>query len=263
MSFTPSQWDEQIDYLIKHGRTLKRMVEGVRTSYMRNYRQLYFPDKSEVDMDEKFDMIDKYVYEQADNNAELNNLLRAYVTEVTRGKSCTANQFKLALENLSNLCDTTDSKIASVKVSYANSYSALAYPRNNFTNNGNNSSSNNGDSCVDEDKKLEAIDKFIEDEYYQNMPELKDALIQYATQTNVGKNMSVSEFISNLNSLLLYCLDDNKKVSKVMTAIKNNYRQLAMEDYAESKILESGAYSRKFIADTSKRERANLVRNII
>jgi hypothetical protein len=230
---------------------------------MRNYRQLYFPDKSEVDMDEKFDMIDKYVYEQADNNAELNNLLRAYVTEVTRGKSCTANQFKLALENLSNLCDTTDSKIASVKVSYANSYSALAYPRNNFTNNGNNSSSNNGDSCVDEDKKLEAIDKFIEDEYYQNMPELKDALIQYATQTNVGKNMSVSEFISNLNSLLLYCLDDNKKVSKVMTAIKNNYRQLAMEDYAESKILESGAYSRKFIADTSKRERANLVRNII
>ena len=110
-SYTPNQWEEQLETLYTYGRTPERMIEGVRISYMNNYRQLYIVDKSEVDMDKKLNAIDKYVEEFADNNDELRSLLCSYVTEVPKGKSFTESQFKLQLKTLTSLCKTTEDKI--------------------------------------------------------------------------------------------------------------------------------------------------------
>ena len=218
---------QQISYLsYLHFQKGKIMIEVVRISYMNNYRSLYIADKSEVDIDEKLKEIETYVKTEADDNPELKELLTRYVMEVPKGKSYTHNQFKLALRNLSSLCPTTEQKIQSVEISYANSYAALAYP---------NSRTSTVITEVDTEKKKQLIDKFINDGYYFLVPELKRLLILYITECNSGMSMTASMFELCLKNLRLLCLNDQDKLTKVQLAIQNNSGKLATEDFDESR----------------------------
>lgn len=248
-SYTPQQWEQQLDNLYENGRTIDRMISGVKTSYMNNYRSLYLVDKSEVDIKLKLAEIDKYVTENADNNAELKELLELYVTEVPKGKSYTAKQFRLALSNLSMFCKTTEEKINSVKTSYTNSYAALAYP-NNFANNTTKTTTE-----VDMDKKLEHITNFISTGYYYLCDGLEDALRSYVQTTDVGKSMPESTFKIMLNNLRIFCLDDADKVSKVNMAIQNNSNKFATEDFEETRQIKSRLQTRESVAQHLDRSR--------
>lgn len=245
MSYTPSQWDQQIDNMIYYGRTVDRMIEGVKRSYMNNYRTLYIPDKSEVDIDLKLREIKKYVHDNCDDSKELADLLEAYVLEVPKGKSYTISQFRLALENLSDICKTTDDKIKSVKRSYANSYASLAYDSHSAYSNDGYSSN----ECVDEEKKFEIIDGFIKDGYYYLCDGLEDALRQYVSDTIAGRSMTASNFSLILDNLRLFCLDDSEKVARVKLAIQNNSAKFAVEDYKESQQIKDRLQTRESIAD--------------
>ena len=228
--YNPDQWKQQLENLYDYGITRDRMLQGIRKSYMNGYRSLYPVDNSEVDMRRKMKLIDKYVQEEGEGNEELKEILTNYIFEVPKGKSFSENQFRLALENLSDICNTTEEKLASVKVSYANSYSALAYK----------SSSATVSECpVDVDEKHHRVDKFIADGYYYLVAGLSEALHSYVDNTTAGKCMSVNDFDLALNNLRLFCLSDDEKVSRVLNAIQHNYLYFATEDYNETRALKS------------------------
>lgn len=245
MGYTPVQWQSQLDNLYKYGRTVERMIEGVRTSFMNNYRCLYIVDKSEVDIDKKLSEIDSYVKENADNSEELKKWLCLYVTEVPKGKSSTITQFKLMLDNLSDICKTVESKIKSVKLSYTNSYSALAYR----------SASSQADQEVDMEEKKVIVHKFIVDGYYQLCDNLESSLLNYVQNTKYGKSMKAEDFKIVLNNLRLYCLDDIEKVDKVMSAIQSNKSVLATEDFDETRKLKARYETRETMATSMDRSR--------
>lgn len=248
-SYTPAQWSQQLDNLYEKGRTIERMIDGVKTSYMNNYRSLYIADKSEVDIDLKLREIKRYVDDNCEGNAELKDLLEAYVTEVPKGKSYTVKQFKLALSNLSMICKTTEEKINSVKTSYANSYSALAYA-NNFSTNSSTTSTE-----VDVEKKVESVKNFIANGYYYLCDGLEDALMCYVQTTQAGKSVSAQAFDIMLSNLRIFCLDDADKVSKVNMAIQNNSTKFATEDFEETKQIKSRLQTRESVAQHLDRSR--------
>jgi hypothetical protein len=223
------------------------MISGVKTSYMNNYRALYISDKSEIDIDLKLHEIDEYVKIYADDNDELREYLQLYVTEVPKGKSYTIKQFKLALNNLSMICKTTDEKIKSVKNSYANSYSSLAYA--------NNYNDKQSEECVDTEEKIKCIKEFIADGYYYLCAGLEDSLLSYVNTTKYGKSMSVDNFKIMLNNLRLYCLDDSDKVAKVQMAIQNNSNKFATEDFDETRQIKNRLQTREGIASHLDRSR--------
>jgi predicted RNA-binding protein with PIN domain len=253
-SYSPQQWLQQLDNLYENGRTVDRMIKGVKNSYMNNYKTLYIVDKSEVDMELKLSEIDNYVNEFADGNEELKDLLIAYVTEVPKGKSYTIRQFRLALKNLSSICITTDEKIQSVEKSYANSYSALAYANSVKTN-----QSNQADKEIDSEEKENIVNKFIDDGCYYLCDGLKDALIAYIKTTKAGKSMSAAMFKTVLDNLRLFCLDDNDKIMKINAAIQNNYSKLATEDFEESRKIKSRNETRETVANRLDRSRKQRV----
>ena len=246
MSYTPVQWQNQLDNLYKYGRTVERMIDGVRTSFMNNYRSLYIVDKSEVDIDKKLSEIDKYVSEQCENNEDIKKWLCLYVTEVPKGKSSTITQFALMLENLSDICKTTQSKIDSVKLSYTNSYSALAYK---------NTSSTGTDTEIEIEEKEAIVHKFVTDGYYQLCDNLEQSLLDYIHTTSNGRSMDVKSFDVILCNLRLFCLDDTEKVSKVMMATQANRTYFATEDFAETKQLHSRLETRESMANSMDRSR--------
>ena len=252
-SYTPMQWEIQLDNMYKHGRTIPRMIEGVRNSFMNNYRSLYLVDKNEVDIDLKLCEIQKYVLENADGNEELKNYLELYILETQKGKSLSQSQFTLLLSELSTICETTEQKIASVKNSYAGSYSKLAYaPSGTSKGSGH---SGDGVTPIDTDKKLEQIDKFIEDGCYYLIDGLKESLIEYVTNTQVGSTMTVEDFITNLASFRLNCLVDGDKTNKVREAIRNNYPKLAMEDFSETRQISQNGRTREDVARVKDKNR--------
>ena len=246
-NYNPTQWQQQLDNLYKYGRTVDRMIEGVRTSFMNNYRSLYLVDKSEVDMDKKLLEISNYVKQYDPNNEGLKKWLDLYVTEVPKGKSSTLNQFKLMLDNLTNICKTTEDKINSVKLSYTNSYSALAYVSA--------SKNSDTDTCVDMDAKEVIIVNFITQGYYQLCDGLEQSLYEYIHETSSGRSMTATSFTNALDNLRLFCLEDTDKVSKVKAAIQNNSNKLATEDFEETRKLKARFETRQSMADSFDRSR--------
>lgn len=246
-SYSPTQWENQLDNLYKYGRTVERMIDGVRNSFMNNYRALYIVDKSEIDIDKKLSEIDKYVSNNG-NNEDLKKWLCLYVTEVPKGKSSTITQFKLMLENLDAICKTESEKVESVKVSYTNSYSALAYKA--VTN-----SSDNTSVEVDMEEKETLVQDFIKTGYYQLCDGLEQSLFDYIHNTPTGKGMSKDKFEIALNNLRLFCLTDDEKVNKVKFSILANKPYLATEDFDETKKLKSRLETRETMATSMDRSR--------
>lgn len=249
-SYTPIQWEQQIDSMIEHGRTIDRMIEGVKRSFMNNYRTLYIVDKSEVDISLKLKEIDKYVKEECDGNEKLKDLLTAYVLEVPKGKSYTVRQFNMALDNLSELCPTTEEKIKSVERSYANSYAALAYEQPKYQ-----AESQTNNTEIDTEEKSAIVDEFIKNGYYYLCDGLEEALRQYLTDTTVGRSMTASAFKIILDNLRLYCLDDADKIAKVRLAIQNNSSKFATEDFKESQQIKDRLQTRESLAANGDRTR--------
>lgn len=252
-SYSPKQWEQQLETMYTHGRTIERMIDGVRRSYMNNYRSLYLVDKSEVDIPQKLVEISVYVNSNADGDNELQSLLEAYVTETSKGKGCSINQFRLMLENLSEICTTTEQKIESVKRSYSNSYAALAYKS---SNNGQYQATN---AEVDIDKKKEAVSEFIKSGYYQLCDGLEKSLISYIENTQNGRSMPYESFCIALENLRLFCFDDIEKVSRVRTAIQTNANRFATEDYAETNKLKARLETRETMAKSLDRTRKQKV----
>lgn len=246
-NYTPDQWQQQLDNMYKYGRTVERMIEGVRLSYMNNYRSLYIVDRSEVDIEEKLNVINDYIVTECNNNEELKDLLCSYVLETPKGKSCTHKQFKLLLKQLSSICKTTEDKINSVRTSYTNSYAALAYTSmyNNQT----------ASSEQDIDKKKDKIKQFISDGYYHLVPNLENMLMSYITETDVGKSMSYTNFSIILDNLRLLCFDDDDKVMRIRLAIQNNATKFAAEDFEETRKLKAKSETRETMAASLDRSR--------
>lgn len=248
-NYSPDQWQRQLDNMYDSGRTVERMIVGVRTSYMNNYRSLYLADKNEIDIQKKLDEVDRYVAEEAENSDELRELLKSYVLEVPKGKSSTIKQFKLALVNLSNLCETTKKKIESVRTSYTNSYAALAYPN----------SSTVSDEPIDMDKKHSEVEAFIADGFYYLCDDLRDSLHVYIDNTQAGRTMSYETFCIILDNLRLFCLDDGDKVSKVKLAIQRNSNWFATEDFEETRKIKAKFETRETMAASFDRSRKHRV----
>ena len=249
-NYNPDQWKQQLENLYDYGITRDRMLQGIRKSYMNGYRSLYPVDNSEVDMRRKLNLIERYVKNECDGSDELRQVLTSYIFEVPKGKSFSENQFKLALENLSDICKTTEEKLQSVKTSYANSYSALAYKSNTTTSN---------ETPVDMEEKNERVDKFIRDGYYYMVAGLSEALHSYVNSTSAGKCMTLSEFELALNNLRLFCLNDDEKVSRVLNAIQHNYLYFATEDYNETRTLKSKLETRDTKANSLDHSRKSRV----
>ena len=252
-SYTPIQWEQQLENLYRYGRTPERMIEGVRTTFMNNYRSLYLVDKSEVDIVEKLNEVDVYVAKEGENSEELKDLLCSYITDVQRGKSSTLKQFRLALKNLSLLCPTLEEKIKSVETSYANGYASLAYPNNKFTQ------QTNSNTEIDIDKKIDRIHKFISDGYYYLCDGLEDLLISYVKTTSNGKSMSYDKFCIILDNLRLLCLDDDDKIVKVKFAIQNDSDKFATEDFDETRKIKAKFETRETMATSFDRSRKSRV----
>lgn len=247
-NYTPDQWHQQLENLYDYGITPERMLSGIRLSYMNGYRSLYLVDKSEVDMRKKMKLIEDYVKNECDDNEELKEVLLSYIFEVPKGKSFSERQFKIALDNLSDICVTTEEKLSSVKNSYAHSYSSLAYR----------SQTNDTQIEVDMDEKHKCVDKFISDGYYYMVDGLSEALHSYVN-TKQGKSMDISSFNIVISNFRLFCLNDNDKVAKVLLAIQNNYKYLATEDYDETKKLKAKLESRQSMADSLDHARKSRV----
>lgn len=246
-NYTPIQWQQQLDNLYKYGRTQERMIQGVRNSFMNNYRSLYIIDKTEVDIDKKLKYIEDYVKKDCDNNLDLLHWLNSYVTEVPKGKSSTINQFILMIENLSDICKTTEEKINSVKLSYTNSYSALAYRSSKNTQ--------TEDASVDMETKETIIANFITQGYYQLCDGLELYLNEYIHNTQAGKSMTSTAFSIVLDNLRLYCLDDDDKVAKVKYAIQANSNKFATEDFEETRKIKAKFETRESMANSFDRSR--------
>jgi len=253
-SYTPLQWEQQLETLYKYGRTPERMIDGVRITYMNNYRQLYLIDKSEVDIDLKLNEIESYVSEFGENSEELKDLLCSYITEVPKARSYTVKQFRLSLKQLTQLCPTLKEKLASVERSYVNSYSALAYPNSNPYNN-----SQGSGEPVDIDLKEKKIKQFIEDGYYHLCDGLENSLLDYIHKTKVGQSMSYDGFCVILDNLRVYCLDDSEKVNKVKLAIQNNSNKFATEDFEETRKIKGKLETRESKANSLDRARMQKV----
>jgi DNA-binding Lrp family transcriptional regulator len=247
-NYTPDQWHQQLENLYDYGITPERMLSGIKMSYMNGYRSLYLVDKSEVDMRKKMKLIDEYVLSECDDNEELREVLLNYIFEVPKGKSFSEKQFKLALDNLSDICKTTEEKLASVKNSYAHSYSSLAYRTSNYES----------DTEVDMEEKHNAVDKFIETGYYYMVDGLADALHSYVNTKN-ARSMDINTFNLVLSNFRLFCLSDDDKLSKVLLAIQNNYKYLATEDYEETKKLKAKLETRQTMADSLDHARRSRV----
>ena len=252
-SYTPLQWEQQLETLYKYGRTPERMIEGVRMTYMNNYRQLYLIDKSEVDIDLKLSEIEKYVAEFGENSEELKELLRSYVMEVPKARSYTVKQFRLSLKQLTQICTTLEEKIASVQRSYVNSYSALAYQNQSIHTN------QVLDVPVDMEKKEQKIRDFIKTGYYHLCDGLESSLMDYIHKTKVGQTMSYDGFCVILDNLRVYCLDDADKVNKVRLAIQNNSNKFATEDFEETKKIKAKLETRESKAKSLDRARMQKV----
>lgn len=253
-SYTPAQWEQQLENLYKYGRTVERMIEGVKFTFMNNYRSLYIQDKTEVDMRQKLDAIDRYIEDECEGSSELKDLLYSYVTDTQKGKSFTLKQFTLALKRLSTIYPELQQKIESVELSYANGYAALAYP--NGTNlYGKTIQQTQSSNAIDTDKKIEKIHTFIKEGYYQLCEGLEEALITYVTETEAGSSMTYTNFCIILDNLRLLCLDDSEKVTKVKLAIQNNSNKLATEDYAETAQLKQKLETREHKASSLDRSR--------
>ena len=246
-SYSPAQWENQLDNLYKYGRTVERMIEGVRNSFMNNYRALYIVDKSEIDIDKKLSEIDRYVSNNG-NNEELKKWLCLYVTEVPKGKSSTITQFKLMLENLDKICNTESEKVESVKVSYTNSYSALAYKTTS-------ASSNTTIAETDMEAKETLIHEFIKTGYYQLCDGLEQSLLDYIHTTSNGMGMACNKFEIALNNLRLFCLEDDDKVNKVRFSILADKPYLATEDFEETRKLKARLETRETMATSMDRSR--------
>ena len=241
-SYTPTQWQNQLDSLYTNGRTTERMIQGVRISYMNNYRSLYLVDKSEVDIPVKLAEIDAYICKEENKcSQELKKWLSSYVTEVPKGKSCTANQFRLMLEDLSDICKTLDDKIESVKKSYTNSYSALAYRSTYGT-------TQTEDDSIDMTEKEILVHKFIVDGYYQLCDGLEDSLMSYIHDTNSGKTMTKDVFNTALCNLRLFCFKDEDKINSVNLSIQKNRNVLAVENFNETASLKKKGITREMCA---------------
>ena len=252
----PFQWKHQLDILYEGAISEERMIDSVRNAIAGSYHKLYVQDKSEVDMKEKLHIIREYVDEEADGNEKLYDLLLSFVTKTQRGKACNSEQLNMLLDELSDICETTKDKIESVSYCYKHGYAALAYRNSNdggFA--GKSSFSDPINKCVEQDDKLKAIDDFIADGYYYLVEGLKEALIKYATETKVGRSMSISDFKSNLNDLRLFGPVDSELVDKVNQAISNNYRRLAVEDYEHTNTLKTSGSSREALAKSKERRR--------
>lgn len=250
-SYTPYQWEIQLDDMYKYGRTVPRMIQGVRKSFANNYRTLYIKDSDEVDFDLKCCEIYKFVAEYGEGSEKLKEILVNYISDVQKPKRCTANQFKMLLMELHELCPTLEQKLKSAEYCYIHSYNSLAYSNsNNFNNN-----SNNSINTVDLDKKIEAVHKFIQDGCYYLCEGLEESLIEYVSNTQAGSTMSYDDFCTNLSNFRLFCLDDKRKVEVLHNAIKNNYKTIIMEDYQESKTLKASGRTRDFVARCNDRAR--------
>ena len=230
-SYTPIQWEQQLDNLYRYGRTVPRMIEGVRNSFMNNYRALYIPDRNEVDIELKLAEINTYVRDEGEDNTELKKYLEAYVVETPKGKSATLNQFKLKLADLSRICPKTEQKVESVKFSYMNSYASLAYTSTAVQT--------AKSTEIDMKEKTRAIQNFIASGYYYLKPDIQKYLTMYIEETENGKSMSASAFELALDNFRLFCLDDDDKITKLKLAIQNNYNKLATEDFAETNKLKA------------------------
>jgi hypothetical protein len=169
------------------------------------------------------------------------------VTEVPKGKSSTINQFILMLENLSDICKTTEEKINSVKLSYTNSYSALAYRTSKTTK--------AEDTCVDMEVKETIIMNFITQGYYQLCDGLETYLNEYVHNTTAGRSMTSTAFSIALDNLRLYCLDDDDKVAKVKSAIQSNSNKFATEDFEETRKIKAKFETRESMASSFDRSR--------
>lgn len=247
-NYNPDQWHQQLENLYDYGITPERMLAGIKLSYMNGYRSLYLVDKSEIDMRKKMKLIEDYVANECDNNEELKDVLMSYIFEVPKGKSYSEKQFRLALEDLTDICPTTEEKLSSVKNSYAHSYASLAYRNSN----------DEIPSEVDMDDKHRAVDKFISDGYYYMVDGLAEALHSYVNTRN-AKSMDINTFNIVLSNFRLFCLSDDDKLSKVLMAIQNNYKYLATEDYDETKKLKSKLETRQTMADSLDHARRSRV----
>lgn len=241
-NYTPDQWRQQLNNMYEYGITEDRILSGVNTSYMNGYKSLYVRDRNESDMRKKMKMIEDYVSSECENNTEIKELLLSYLFEVPKARSYSANQFKLILKDLSDLCPTIQDKIASVIYSYTHGYSALAYKA---------STSQDVSDTVDIDEKHEAVENFIKSGYYYLTDGLAESLHTYIDTTQNGKSMSVDAFRIALENLRLYCLNDSDKVAKVKLAIQNDYKYFATEDYAETRKLRAKQEDRESAAHSA------------
>jgi len=248
-AFSPEQWRQQLNVLYNGCRSVDKMIQSVQTSYTNNYRALYYEDKTSIDMQKKYALIDDYIESECDGNDTLRGLLHLYIEETPKGKSYTEGQFRLALKTLSELCKTVQQKIASVEKSYANSYSALAYP----------TVAEQTDQDVDKEEKVSAIHDFIKGGYYHLVDGLESALISYISSCRAGKTMSVDMFKIALDNLRLLCFNDDEKVSRVRLAIQNNSSRFATEDYSETQRLKAKCVTRTKKADELDRARKQKV----
>ena len=148
---------------------------------------------------------------------------------------------------LNDICKTTEDKINSVKLSYTNSYSALAYVSA--------SKNSDTDTCVDMDAKEVIIVNFITQGYYQLCDGLEQSLYEYIHETSSGRSMTATSFTNALDNLRLFCLEDTDKVSKVKAAIQNNSNKLATEDFEETRKLKARFETRQSMADSFDRSR--------
>ncbi len=244
--YSPDQWKSQLDNLADCGITEERMIDGVTRSYMSGYKTLYLKPQFENDMSAKIKIIEDYVSSEKAPDDRLSDYLKQYVFETTKGKSYTKNQFRLALEKLSDVCASYEDKVASVRRSYENAYSALAYE-------------SQAQKSIDMDKKHELIHSFIADGYYYLVDGLNDVLYQYVDSTTAGSSMSASEFSVILENLRQFCFDDEDKVSRVRVAIQGNKNVFATEDFYETKKLRQAHESRSERAKSLDRSRKQRV----
>ena len=213
-SYTPDQWQNQLDNLYKYGRTPKRMIEGVKYSFMNNYRALYLVDKSEVDIDEKLNEVERYVKANAEDDQELKELLYSYVTEVPKGKVFTLKQFQMQLKTLDSLCPTTEEKIESVSISYMRSYPALAYAKQET------------DTSDIQAEKISVIEKYVKDKA-ENNEELKGLLCSYIEEVPNGKNFTINQLKLQLKNLDKMCKTVADKIASVEMSYACSYASLA------------------------------------
>lgn len=248
--FTPDQWRKQLNNMYTYGITPERILEGINLSCANGWKSLYPKANGEADMRKKMELIDDYVSKECNNDSEIKDVLYAYLFEVPKAKSFSANQFKYALDDLSEICTTNEAKLQSIKMAYKRGWSALAYA---------DSTVSASDAVVDMEPKHAAVNDFIKAGYYYLVDGLQDVLHKYVDTTANGRSMSLDAFKIVLENLRLYCLNDSEKISKVKLAIQNNYKYFATEDYAETRRLATKSEDRESAARSADHFRMTAV----